>query len=340
MKRLGILALGSLLIISCGGKSSDKDSSTIDSSGTEAPTTTLAPLSELEYLTNPVEPMWSVIGNTDFISLTKAQDTAGDSAAIGQDLFGQPFEVPTTNDALFRRGSLWITKSADDTWNAWSQVEYATMIDVASLETAVSKDFKDDRFVPGVRVESEVGDGIKVITLNFPATTEAAVQGWETMTISIGPELSGLDPTGRNAIEVRWEQNVEALNEIAIPAFLRGWLAELPIPSDIDVAEFHASTSDLETTSVNIEAKFTTNVDRFEELATYFAQERSSGQLILEQYTLPSDLSTVNEIDFGFFPKLADNDLTVEISRDLANTSAPMSIRLGIDIRLNGEGDY
>jgi hypothetical protein len=41
-------------------------------------------------------------------------------------------------------------------------------------------------------------------------------------------------------------------------------------------------------------------------------------------------MSVINELDFGFFPMLADNDLTVEITRDLVDSSAPMNIRLGI----------
>ena len=297
---------------------------------TEAPTTTLAPVSELEYLTAAVDPLWSSTANDDFAGLKLAQAGGGDAVDVATRMFGQPIDVPLPDDVLFFSGTHWITKSDDGTWNSWSQIDYATMIDVETLEAAVNSDFEDANYVPGVRVESTVGDGVKIVTLNFPATEDASAQGFETMTISIGPELKGLDLTGRNAITVRWEQNVETFNEIPVTPFLRGWLSELPIPEAIDVAEFHASTYNLSTTTLDIEANFTTSAERFDELADFFAEERINGALVLEGYTLPPDMSVINELDFGFFPMLADNDLTVEITRDLDDSSAPMNIRLGV----------
>ena len=330
-------SIGILLLVACsgGGNDSQGPDSTDGSSATsdlvtEAPTTTAAPLSELEYLTAPVDPLWSTTANEDFAGLKLAQTGGGDTVDVATRMFGQPFDVPLPDDVMFFSGTQWITKSEDGIWNSWSQIDYATMGELGALESAVTAGFKDANYTPGVRVESIVGDGVKIVTLNFPATDDAAAQGWETMTISIGPELDGLDPTGRNAITVRWEQNVEKLNDIPVTPFLRGWLSELPIPEDVDVAEFHASTYNLSTTTLDIEANFTTSADRFDDLAEFFAEERISGALVIEGYTLPPDLSVIDELDFGFFPKLADNDLTVEITRDLADSSAPMNIRLGV----------
>ena len=249
---------------------------------TEAPTTTLAPLSELEYLTASVDPLWSTTANDDFAGMTLAQTAGGDAIDVATRLFGQPFDVPLPEDVMFFSGAQWITKSDDGTWNSWSQIDYATMVGVEEIEAAVNSDFKDASYVPGVRVESIVGDGVKIVSLNFPATEDASAQGWETMTISIGPELDGLDTTGRNAVTVRWEQNVETLNEIAVTPFLRGWLSELPIPEDVDVAEFHATMYNLSTSTLDIEANFTTSADQFDELADFFAEERISGALVLE----------------------------------------------------------
>jgi hypothetical protein len=335
MKRIIALSCGFSLLMACSSSNDAQPDSTDSSAMTtdvvsEAPTTTLAPLSELEYLTAPVDPLWSTTANDDFAGMTLAQTAGGDTIDVATRMFGQPFDVPLPEDVMFFSGAQWITKSDDGTWNSWSQIDYATMVGVEVLEAAVNSDFKDPNYVPGVRVESIVGDGVKIVSLNFPATEDASAQGWETMTISIGPELDGLDPTGRNAITVRWEQNVETLNEISVTPFLRGWLSELPIPEDVDVAEFHASTYNLSTITLDIEANFTTSADRFDELAEFFAEERISGALVLEGYTLPPDMSIINELDFGFFPMLADNDLTVEITRDLDNSSAPMNIRLGV----------
>ena len=339
MKRMIPFLSGALLLAACSGGGNDSQDSQSDSSDassmtsdvvTEAPTTTVAPISELEYLTSSVDPLWSSTANDDFAGLKLAQTGGGDAVDVATRMFGQPVDVPLPDDVLFFSGNQWITKADDGIWNSWSQIDYATMGEVGALEAAVTSSFKDANYTPGVRVESIVGDGVKIVTLNFPATDEAAAQGWETMTISIGPELKGLDPTGRNAITVRWEQNVETLNEIPVTPFLRGWLSELPVPEDIDVAEFQASVYNLSTTTLSLEAKFTTSADRFDELAKFFAEERTSGALVLEAYTLPDDLSAIGELDFGFFPTLADNDLTVEITRDLNDSSAPMNIRLGI----------
>ena len=339
MKRIIAVSCGFSLLVACstgGSGSNDAQPDSTDPSAmtsevvTEAPTTTLAPVSELEYLTAAVDPVWSSTANDDVAGLKLAQTGGGDAVDVATRMFGQPFDVPLPDDVLFFSGTHWITKSDDGTWNSWSQIDYATMVDVETLEAAVNSDFKDANYVPGVRVESIVGDGVKIVTLNFPTTEDASAQGFETMTISIGPELDGLDPTGRNAITVRWEQNVEILNEIPVTPFLRGWLSELPIPEDIDVAEFHASIYNLSTTTLDIEANFTTSADRFDELADFFAEERISGALVLEGYTLPPDMTIINELDFGFFPMLADNDLTVEITRDLDDSSAPMNIRLGV----------
>jgi len=331
MKRMMAFSCGVLLLAACSGSGGNAGPDTTEAS-TETPesTTTLAPVSELEYLTSSVDPLWSTTANDDFVSLKLAQTGGGDAVDVATRLFGQSFDVPLPDDAMFYSGNQWISKSDDGLWNSWSQIDYATMGEVGAIEAAVTAGFKNSKYTAGVRVESEIGEGIKIVTLNFPATAEAEALGWETMSISIGPELDGLDPTGRNAITVRWEQNVETLNEIPVTPFLRGWLGELPIPEDIDVAEFQASVYNLSTTTLSIEAKFTTSADRFDDLARFFAEERTSGALVLEQYTLPDDLSTVDELDFGFFPKLADNDLTVEITRDLADSSAPMNIRLGI----------
>ena len=289
-------------------------------------------MSEAEYLTSAVDPLWSTTGNANFEALTLAQAGGGDAADVAIRLFGQPFSVPLPDDVLFHSGTQWLTRYDDGLWNSWSQIDYATATDVAVLESSITDGLTDDRFTSGVRVESTVGDGVKIVTLNYPATEAAAEEGWSTMTVSIGPELDGLDPTGRNAVTVRWEQNVEELNDIGITTFLRGWLAELPIPEDLEVAEFHASIYNLASTNLSIEVNFSADADRFEKLATYFAEERIEGALVLEGYTLSEDLSSIDEIDFGFFPTLADNDLTVEISRDLTDPSAPMNIRLGIDL--------
>jgi hypothetical protein len=345
MKRIIAVSCGFSLLVACSG-SNDAQPDSSDSSAmttdvvSEAPTTTLAPLSELEYLTASVDPLWSTTANDDFAGMTLAQTAGGDTIDVATRMFGQPFDVPLPDDVMFFSGTHWITKSDDGTWNSWSQIDYATMVDVETLEAAVNSDFKDANYVPGVRVESIVGDGVKIVSLNFPATEDASAQGWETMTISIGPELDGLDPTGRNAVTVRWEQNVETLNEILVTPFLRGWLSELPIPKDVDVAEFHATTYNLSTTTLDIEASFTTSADRFDELADFFAEERISGALVLEGYTLPPDMSIINELDFGFFPMLADNDLTVEITRDLDDSSAPMNIRLGVSMQGMTDNDF
>jgi hypothetical protein len=333
MKRMMTFSCGVLLLAACSGGGGNAGPNTTEASmGTSDSTTTIAPVSELEYLTSSVDPLWSTTANDDFAGLKLAQTGGGDVADVATRMFGQPFDVPLPDDVLFFSGMQWITKSDDGLWNSWSQIDYASMGEVGTLEAAVTSGFKDANYTPGVRVESFVGDGLKIVTLNFPATDEASAAGWETMTISIGPELDGLDPTGRNAISVRWEQNVKSLNEIAITPFSRGWLSELPIPDDINVAEFHASIYNLDSTSFSVEANFTTDAKRFDDLAKFFAQERTSGALVLEAYTLPDDLSTVDELDFGFFPTLAGNDLTVEITRDLADSSAPMNIRLGISL--------
>ena len=348
MKQIIAVLIGVSLVVACSGggdKTSQSQSSGSETSSVtsdvvaEAPATTLAPVTELDYLTASVVPLWSTTANDDFAGLKLAQTGGGDAADVATRLFGQPFDVPLPEDVLFFSGTQWITKY-DGLWNSWSQVDYATMIDVVELENAITKGFADDRFMPGVRVESELGDGIKIVTLNFPATDAAIEQGWETMTISVGPELTGLDPTGRNAITVRWEQNVVTINEIPVTPFLRGWLSELPIPEDIDVAEFQASIYNLSTTTLDIEVNFTTSADRFDELADFFAEERISGALVLEGYTLPPDMTIIDELDFGFFPMLADNDLTVEITRDLADSSAPMNIRLGIRMQEMIDADF
>ena len=340
---------GALLLAACSGGGNDSQDSQSNSSDassmtsdvvTEAPTTTVAPISELEYLTASVDPLWSSTANDDFAGLKLAQTGGGDAVDVATRMFGQPFDVPLPDDVLFFSGNQWITKADDGIWNSWSQIDYATMGEVGALEAAVTSGFKDANYTPGVRVESIVGDGVKIVTLNFPATDEAATQGWETMTISIGPELNGLDPTGRNAITVRWEQNVLTLNEIPVTPFLRGWLGELPIPEDVDVAEFHGSTFNLSSTTLNIEAKFTTSAKRFDDLAKFFAEDRTSGALVLEAYGLPDNLSTVGELDFGFFPTLADNDLTVEITRDLEDAAAPMNIRLGVSMQEMIDADF
>lgn len=346
MKRIIAFSCGISLLVACssGGNESLPDSTDAASMTsdvvTEAPTTTLAPISELEYLTGAVDPLWSTTANDDFAGLKLAQTGDGDTVDVATRMFGQPFEVPLPDDVMFFSGMQWITKSEDGLWNSWSQIDYASLGEVGALEDAVTAGFKDANYTSGVRVESTVGDGVQIVTLNFPATEDAAAQGWETMTISIGPELNGLDPTGRNAITVRWEQNVETLNQIPVTPFLRGWLGELPIPENVDVAEFHASTYNLSTTSLDIEANFTTSADRFDELADFFAEERMSGALVIEGYTLPPDMSIVDELDFGFFPMLAGNDLTVEITRDLEDASAPMNIRLGVSMQEAVDADF
>jgi hypothetical protein len=341
MKRMITFSCGVLLLAACSGGGGNAETSlTEPSAETSESTTTLALLSELEYLTSSVNPLWSTTANDDFAGMTLAQTAGGDAIDVATRMFGQPFDVPLPEDVMFFSGAQWITKSDDGTWNSWSQIDYATMVGVEEIEAAMNSDFKDANYVPGVRVESIVGDGVKIVSLNFPATEDASAQGWETMTISIGPELDGLDPTGRNAVTVRWEQNVETLNEIPVTPFLRGWLSELPIPEDVDVAEFHATMYNLSTSTLDIEANFTTSTDRFDELADFFAEERISGALVLEGYTLPPDMSIINELDFGFFPMLANNDLTVEITRDLDDSSAPMNIRLGVSMQGMIDSDF
>ena len=100
----------------------------------EAPTTTLAPLSELDYLTAAVDPLWSTTANDDFAGMTLAQTAGGDAIDVATRMFGQPFDVPLPEDVMFFSGAQWITKSDDGTWNSWSQIDYATMVGVEELE--------------------------------------------------------------------------------------------------------------------------------------------------------------------------------------------------------------
>ena len=339
----GLLLAGALAAAGCGGD---------DGAGTAAPTTTAAgsdqsaapPVTDVITTDVPataapstVAPttteaapaeLWSATAADELVALQAAQSGSGDVADTLTRLFAQPGAVPWPTDAVLTE--VWVTSNPldDGSWVTDYRYTVASAMTPVDLETLAVEAFADGRWEPGLRVESTLESGV-FVTLNHPATADAAAEGWGSMAITVGPETDFGTATGRNEMEFSVERTVASADALELTWFMEGWVAEMPVAEGLELVYLDATDAD---TGVWMAAEFTAPADQFEALVQFYAQDHTGGALVLDSSSPPEDLSALDYFTAGFFPTLAGYDIFVTVERDLADPAAP--VRVGLSVRV------
>lgn len=284
--------------------------------------------------TVPADP-WSATADTNLAAIADSFRSGAGTADVFDRLFAAPVDVPLPDDAAIST-ALVVATATDTGWDVSWTLRAATLTTPAELEAAVTAGFSDERFEPGVRVVSTLDSG-EFVTLNNPATDAGIAEGWETLAIVVGPETDFDGATGRNEIEISVTRAVtddEAAMRDVLGPFLTTWILEMPpLPDGLELTEVRGDFVDLsDVPGVWLDATWRAEPAAFEDLVTYYAQDLSSGALVLEAATLPDDLSVLDRFVAGFFPTLAGHDVWLTVERDLSLPDDP--VQVGYEVRL------
>ncbi len=307
--------------------------SSVPVESTAAPTTA-APTTAVPT-TVPGVP-WSTTADEALAAVTAAVMSGTGTVDVLDTLFAAPVDVPLPADAALSSAVVDATVT-DGGWEIVWSLTAASAATPADLEAAVTAGFADDRFEAGARVVSTLDSGV-FVTLNHPPTDAAAADGWDLLTITVGPETDFGTATGRNEIEVFASRTVDGDATIVhdlLGAFLTTWVDEMPaVPADASPTGIRGQLVLLDgPPSVWLDATWAADPASFADLVTYYAQDLSAGPLVLDASSPPTDLSTADRFVAGFFPTLAGHDIWVTVSRDL--TLPDDAVEIFYEVRLD-----
>lgn len=331
-----LLALSSLAVVSCGGKSST--TTTVAPTPTDAGTTTAVSPTTVgatepaagSTTTGPAV-LWKDLAQPAVAQVSGAVEGTVPPMQIAHGYFSLPVDVSVPDDARLSGAYLRIEQSDTGLAARWD-LRFSSTQAADAIESAAKQSFSDSRFAEGVRVVSQLKDG-DYVTLNYPATAEGEAAGWGLMNITIGPQVGADGPTGRNEIVVAVERTVAAIADLGLTPFLTAWESEMPpLREGAAFAEFTADLTQLQTNGVWLEYTYHAPSAAFEALVKYYAQDLSSGDLVLEDSSEPADLSTTEYYSAGFFPTLAGFTVDVTVERTLSDPAQPAVVRYRVRV--------
>ncbi len=270
---------------------------------------------------------WSTTAAAEFESVLAAVSGNGMAGDVLDTLFANPIPVTLPADAAL--SEVWVRASVtDDGYDVWWNLAVATAADTAGIEADVISGFSDPRFDVGARVESTLDSGV-FVTLNYPASDLGVEGGWATMALTVGPETDFSTPTGRNQIEISAERSIVG-DDPELPAFLSGWLDEMPIAEGTRLVSIEGSLVTVSSTGVWLSALYEAEPGAFEEVVRFYSEDHSAGSLSLDSTPAPDDFSTLDRFNAGFFPTLAGYTLFVIIERDLADPESAVTVSMEV----------
>lgn len=337
VRRAGaLLALSSLALVSCGGKSST--TTTVIPTPTDAGATTVvpsttqaAPASTAGSTTTGPPVPWKDLAQPAVAQVSGAVDGTVPPMQIAHGYFSLPVEVAIPDDARLSGAYLRVEQTDTGLAARWD-LRFSSAQAAEVMESAAKQSFSDARFVEGVRVVSELKDG-NYVTLNYPATAEGESAGWGLMNVTIGPQVGADGPTGRTEMIVAVERTVAGIGELGLTPFLTAWESEMPpLREGAAFAEFTADLTRLQTNGVWLEYTYHAPSSAFEALVKYYAQDLSAGDLVLEDSSEPGDLTTTEYYSAGFFPTLAGFTVDVTVERTLSDPAQPAVVRYRVRV--------
>ena len=281
-------------------------------------------------------PDWSAASAAELATLLGSIASPEATSDVVHRLLSSPVDLPLPADATLSGARVTVTADGDTasgTWTTSWRIAVATTQDADTLEQSLVSEFEDERFITGARVVSTLDSGV-FVTLNHPPTDAAAAEGWELLAFGIGPE-SAATPTGRQELEMTVERVVPA-DAPGISDFLSGWVREIPLGDDLTFDRFEASLVELSTTGFWMSIVFHAPAEEFGSLVRFYAQDLTSGQLVLDESPVPDDIAAADRFSAGFFPTLAGHALSVTVSRDPALPDADVEVRFEIRMEPTG----
>ena len=328
-----------VVLVSRGGDSETVTPGTETSAApetTSAPQTTSAP--ETTMTTTPAAPStsggpaeaWSSTVEAEW-AVTKAAFTT--EGGVG-DVFGRQFEVPVAiplpDDALLSYARYSAVKGFDSgyelSWSAWSTTAGAP----ADVEKAFADGFSSDLFAPGTRVENEFGD-FKMVTLNFQPTDAGTADGWTSMSVTIGPENDGSTATGRTDLKVEVSRMVAEWP--SLPAFVGGWLAEVPVADGIEPAELSVEASTQPFERVWMSMRYEAPQEGFPAIVSYYGEDHTAGALEWPASPAPDGIDELEYFEAAGPLGLGGRPITLAVDRYTEDTSYPANVNLGLKLQ-------
>lgn len=329
------VAAAAVLLAACGGGGSSAPASTAvatavadGSATTAAPQTSVATTqapTTLAPTTTVAHDPWSATAADDLAALLAAREGTG-TTDVFHALFDVPVEIVWPADAAATNTSLDLQLTDDGIWSMRQVLAAATMETPEALEAALGG-FADPRFDFASRVVSTLESGVWV-NLNYAGSAAGEADGWDFMSISIGPETSFGSATGRNEVSLTVERLLPEY-PADLPWFLVGWVDEMPLADGLQPVQVGAMATD---TGIWLDADFTAPADQFETLVEFYAQDHSEGALDLSDSSMPDDLTTLDRFVAGFFPTLAGYVIWVTVERDLADPAAGVTVALEVRV--------
>ena len=352
MKRLTVSVAALVLLAACGGGGESDSAPATDtpdvvtteapleeSASTDAPVVTEAPVSEptsggtaFEIVTAREDQLWSeVVDGTyaDFDTMSGA-DVLNEA---WQRLFAWPFEVPMPEDS---RQSYVVVDIApyEAQWGADFSLNVVSSVSVDDARALVA-DYQNDLFATGLMIESNLDDG-DFFTYNFDVTESGEAEGWNSFSITVGPETNLDGPTGLTEVEFSLDRYVDDIAELEIPFFLRGWMAESPLDEALEFTGVYAMWSVLYEggpNTIDIDVKFEADQSRWAELLDYYGgQDWVQDGLVMESSYVPDDPSAADYVPVASFATLGVHDFDLILERDLADSSSPMRVHYGVSV--------
>jgi hypothetical protein len=297
---------------------------------TESPTTEPPPTSESSPTTEQTATApWSDTAATEYAAVlaTLANGSGGDAQDVLDRLFGNPLPVELPEDRALAGAYVHGDRTADGFDVSWDlSIDAAS--DPGALEAHLAE-FEDPRFEIGVRVESTLDSGV-FVTLNLPATASGAADGWRTASFTVGPETGVIDPDHPIELELQGERVFAEDPEL--PAFLDGWLDELPIADGLQLETLSAQLVRLSQDTIDMRATFSGDPDAFADIVEFYAQDHTAGALVLDAEPAPDDLATIDRFNAGFFPTLAGFSIGIVVTRDLGDPAAPVIVEMYVTL--------
>jgi len=275
--------------------------------------------------------LWKQLAHSALKSVPGVMAGTESPVAFAQEYFSLPVDVAPPADARLSGAYLRVDQTDAGIAARWD-IRFTSDQSADAVEAAAKAAFSDERFSEGVRVVSQLKNG-DYVTLNYPATPVGETDGWGLLNLTIGPEADLDGPTGRTEFMVIVERTVPALADLALSQFLTAWEAQMPaLPDGVVFAGFNADLTKLQTNGLWLEFTYHSASSAFEQLVSYYAQDRSFGDLVMGAGSAMSDLSTTEYFTAGFFPKLADFTVDMTVERTLADAAAPVVVRYRVRV--------